>query len=88
MVDRISINPEPPTQGASAEICYDFLNTQADSIDLEFKWEPPSVTEPSGINVTPEEPCRTITIPDDATALEIQDVSGDSAPLSTFIQEA
>ena len=75
MAELISVSPDPPVQGQSAEICYDFDGTSHTQVQLDFTWTPSSITSPSSITVTKDEPCKSITIPSNATTLTIEDTT-------------
>lgn len=78
----ITVTPDPPVAGQSATICYDFskLENPPASITLSLTWSPSSVTGPTTVTVTPTQHCVTITVPDDATGLTVDDPTDNSLP--------
>jgi hypothetical protein len=74
--DRITVNPDPMEAGKSALICYDFTGLTSTSVQLSFTWDPAG--SPSSLELTSDDPCQTITVPEANTVL-IVDESAQSA---------
>ena len=75
MPDLITLKPDPPIQGQDVEICYDFPQG-VDEVDLKVTFTPGGTTTH---RVTAADPCVDVPVPDDATTILVQDMSGASA---------
>lgn len=54
-------------------VCYDFEDLPEGAETLSFEWTPGSITSPASVQVTPDEPCETITVPAGAESVSISD---------------
>lgn len=90
MAQRFSINPDPPTQGQQATVCYDFAGLTDTSVQVTLDWYP----DPDSAEVIqrPDPPatkgCVTITVPGNAETLILTDPSGGSEDFSTSVTPA
>lgn len=75
---RITIDPDPPVQGQSVTVCYDFAGTALQKVDLVLSYTPSGTVL---VTVTPAAPCAIAAVPGNATSLKIVDLTGTSPPL-------
>jgi hypothetical protein len=80
---RISFSPNPPVQGESVEICYDFTGLSITSTTLVVTFSPGG--SPTSYSVSTEIPCFTITVPGSATSFLIHDSSKNSPDNGSMI---
>lgn len=73
---RISLNPNPPTQGQNVSVCYTFEGTALGQTTLEVTFNPGAHS--SSHMVTPDSPCASVAVPDSATSVTIVDEDGPS----------
>lgn len=81
---RITLNPDPPVQGQSVTICYDFDGAGVDATRIRVTFGPGEDAVTYALEV--EDNCITITVPDGSTSIEVVDLEGSSptrtAPVS------
>jgi hypothetical protein len=75
-VQRISLQPDPPTQGRKVTICYEFSGSGISSTTLRVTFTGASGS--TNYEVSASSPCVTIDVPDTATAITVEDLNGDS----------
>lgn len=73
-VQRISLDPDPPTAGASVLICYDFDGSGLFSTNLTTSFRPGGA--PVTFEVTVASPCKWVKVPSGTTHLVVEDDSG------------
>jgi len=73
---RISYTPNPPVQGRSLTICYDFAGSGITATTLRVTFSPGGGS--SDHDVSDSDPCVTITVPGNAESITIEDLDGDS----------
>lgn len=83
---RISLNPDPPTQGQNVDVCYNFDGLTLGQTTLEVTFSPGGQT--STHTVTPDNPCAAVAVPDNATAVLIVDQDGPSPDKSSPVDPA
>lgn len=76
MTHRISATPDPVADGEQTSICYDFSDGATSPVTLTLNYDPPTPSEQ--ITLSSDEPCKTVTVPANATGLIIEDQSGQS----------
>ena len=81
---RISLDPEIPTQGQSVTISYDFHGTGMSETRLEVLIGPGDRT--TTYTVTAAAPSVTITIPSDGTSYLVEDIDGPSPDKSGAVK--
>ena len=78
---RITFNPDPPVQGRTLEVCYDFDGSGLTSTTLRVTFDPGGQT--SDHDLTAQDDCAKITVPANATSIRVEDLSGVSATRSS-----
>jgi len=73
---RITFDPNPPVQGQSLDICYNFSGSGITQTTLRVTFDPGGQT--SDHDVTDTSNCVTITVPLNATSIVVEDLSGTS----------
>jgi len=83
---RISLNPDPPVQGQNVNVCYNFDGTTLAQTTLEVTFDPGAHS--SNHTVTPDDPCATVVVTDDATSIIVEDLDGPSPAKSAPVDPA
>lgn len=79
---RISVTPMPPQAGAVCKVCYDFSGTGLTSVKLVIAFVPSGSTT---VTLTPASPCADVSVPANATGMEITDLTGTSPKFETQV---
>ncbi|MEO0478276.1 MAG: hypothetical protein AAF196_02225 [Planctomycetota bacterium] len=77
---RISIDPATPVAGQSLKICYDFDGSGINKTELCITTKPPE--QMISRTVSTADNCTTITVPETALTILIEDKDGDSPDFS------
>lgn len=72
---RITVFPIPPVQGMHVQICFDFDDVaNLDACVLDVNWSPSAGSV--SVQLTSDEPCVELVVPDTAAGLEIVQPDG------------
>lgn len=73
----ITVDPDPMQAGQEAEICYAFGEGATSPVTLRITWNPAGAGS-QDLTLSSEEPCKKISVPNDAKSVNIEDLSGQS----------
>lgn len=73
---RITLDPDPPSQGTVVTICYNFSGSGVTSTTLKVKFG--SGDSGTTYEVSEANPCVEVDVPSGATAITVEDMNGPS----------
>ncbi|MEO0479584.1 MAG: hypothetical protein AAF196_08900 [Planctomycetota bacterium] len=72
----ISISPNEPTAGDQMEVCYDFVQSTVDTVELRITFDlVPTGTHVVTVTVTKTDNCKKVNVPSDADSGTVEDLS-------------